>query len=358
MNRSSTKRHAVLVHHGLGDVVMALPMLAQVDLSAGDSDEIHVIVKSEVEAGLIRLYSWRHDLTIQSLEWSGAWKSWHPFSLALRLRALRFASFMAPHAADSMPAAVFSRLLGARLSVGPAGRYGRPGYSVAVERDATRPHKIQYYASFADHAGFDKVSGKHELVLSDESITAAQGIFAGPHEVTRIVMAPMSSHVETHKRWPLQSFAELGRKLLAEDPRARIVVLGAPSEREALKEITAKLDPERAAVVAQPSIEQTMAHLQLADCVVSGCTGPLHLATLVDVPIVALFGPTDPHVTGPTGNYVAVLSAGLDCSPCYAPGYERGCGAPTCMTGIGVERVYGSVMSVIEQKRLSHESGC
>ena len=356
MSEAKAIRHAVLLHHGLGDVAMALPMLSAVDQSVPESDEIHVIVKSDVEGQLIRLYEWRHQLKITSLAWQGSWGWWQPFRVALRLRLLRPASFIAPHAADSIAAAVFSRLLGAKYSVGPAGRFGKLGYSVQVEATPTWRHKVDRYSEYATSAGFTIGDTECQLNLSGKALAAAMNLFSDSSETRRIVLAPMSSNVETHKRWPLESFARLGEALLGASPSTRIVVLGAPSERPELETLVAQLDASRTELVTQPSIEMTMANLQAADCVVSACTGPLHLATLVDVPIVALFGPTDPNVTGPMGTAVEVISAGLPCSPCYAPGYERGCEAPTCMTGIEVERVYDAVLAMVRRRSRSTET--
>jgi len=348
MTEAQAKKHAVLVHHGLGDVVMALPMLSIVDASAAESDQVHVIVKSDVEAQFIRLFPWHHDFEIVSLQWSGSWSWSHPFRVALGLRTKGMATFIAPHAADSAAAGVFSRIIGAARSVGPAGRFGGVGYSVCVSPDKTRRHKTRHYAAFAKAAGFDAPPERRAPVLSQQAQETARSVFSDDGVGVRVVFAPMSSPVETHKRWPFDRFAELGQALLDESPDIRIVIMGAPSEREELGTLAAQLDEKRTVLVTQPSIEQTMAQLQAADCVVSGCTGPLHLATLFDVPIVALFGPTDPTVTGPTGNSFEVITAGLSCAPCYAPGYERGCETPTCMTGISVERVYRSVMAALQ----------
>lgn len=327
---------------------MALPMLTVVDSSAPMDDEIHVIVKSDVEAQLIRLYRWRHELKITSLAWKGSWQKWHPFRVAMRLRALRLDCFLAPHAADSLPAALFSKIIGARQSIGPAGRFGGFGYSTQVARPQDSDHKIERYSAYAMCAGFNESAGQCSLQLSDQAITKAEKLFGNASDNIRVVLAPMSSALELHKRWPLDSFAQLGQALLAHSTRIRIVILGAPAERADLEQLAVQLDPERTALVAQPSIEQTLAHLRVARCVVSGCTGPLHLATLVDVPVVALFGPTDPRVTGPTTRSVEVISAGLSCSPCYAPGFERGCDSPTCMTGIGVDQVSSAVLAMID----------
>jgi len=349
MKRKNGRRHVVLMHHGMGDVVMALPMLSIVDASADTADEIDVIVKSDVEADLIRLCQWRHDLNIVSLQWSGSWSGWSTIRAALALRSTGVSTFLAPHAADSIAAAAFSRIIGAKLSIGPGGRFGRLGYKQQIEPGNEQKHKTLHYANYATAAGFNAAPPHCNPVLSPTLLEEAESLFSGSERGPRIVFAPMSSAIEIHKRWQLDNYLALGKALLDESDTTRIVVIGAPSERKELRELTSHFSEEKVALVTRPEIEHTLAHIKLADCVVSGCTGPMHLATLFDIPLVALYGPTDPFVTGPARGFFQVITSGLSCAPCYAPGFERGCEEPVCMTGIGVDKVLGSVKAALRQ---------
>jgi ADP-heptose:LPS heptosyltransferase len=51
--------------------------------------------------------------------------------------------------------------------------------------------------------------------------------------------------------------------------------------------------------------------------VITNDSGPMHLAAAVGTPVVAIFGPTDPALTGPYGSQHVVLRAGIACSPCF-----------------------------------------
>ncbi|MCX7827409.1 MAG: glycosyltransferase family 9 protein, partial [Verrucomicrobiae bacterium] len=81
--------------------------------------------------------------------------------------------------------------------------------------------------------------------------------------------------------------------------------------------------------------------LRRARLMISNDSGPMHLAVAVGTPVVALFGPTDPRLTGPYpvgGSSSIVLRATLDCSPCLKPQCKD---APRleCMARIEVEQV-------------------
>jgi ADP-heptose:LPS heptosyltransferase len=78
-----------------------------------------------------------------------------------------------------------------------------------------------------------------------------------------------------------------------------------------------------------------------ADVVVIPDSGPMHLAAAVGTPVVALFGPTDPDLTGPyrsncSGRFHTVISAAIECRPCF----KRTCSSRRCMTNITMEEVW------------------
>jgi ADP-heptose:LPS heptosyltransferase len=75
--------------------------------------------------------------------------------------------------------------------------------------------------------------------------------------------------------------------------------------------------------------------------VVSGDSGPLHLASACGVPAVGIFGPTDPARNGPFGEGDEVVWKEVSCSPCYkrrCPGYGT-----VCLRTIEVEDVLAAV---------------
>jgi ADP-heptose:LPS heptosyltransferase len=72
----------------------------------------------------------------------------------------------------------------------------------------------------------------------------------------------------------------------------------------------------------------------------------MHLAAVLNTPVVALFGPTAPWRTGPHGNNHRVLRMELDCSPCF----QRTCDTVECMTAIEVDDVFRAVVEQFEKE--------
>ena len=93
--------------------------------------------------------------------------------------------------------------------------------------------------------------------------------------------------------------------------------------------------------------------LARCDLVISGDSGPLHMAVALGRPTVSIYGPTDPAIYGPTpapGQQAVVLRRGLACSPCYNLLATAECphGQPSCMIDVTVGRVYVAAAQLLQ----------
>ena len=160
-----------------------------------------------------------------------------------------------------------------------------------------------------------------------------------------------------HKRWPPDRFAQLGDRLTMAR-RARIVITGA-SEDAALAGSIRRAMREPAAVLAgRTTLRALAACLEQAQLLVSNDTGVLHLAAALTRPLVALYGPTAPTLTGPLGDStrIAVLHH-PDCCPripCLHP--ERG-PAHLGMASISVDEVYEAAQELLEAGSGKQDAG-
>lgn len=156
-----------------------------------------------------------------------------------------------------------------------------------------------------------------------------------------IVLAPGS--VWPTKQWPAASFRELATRL--EHRGCRVVAIGDASTRGVIAESLLSRDasgqttlPEAAAIIAQ------------ANVVVSNDSAPVHLASMCQVPTVAIFGPTVPEFGfGPLGpNGRVVQRTDLACRPCSAHG-AAACplGTHACMTHLSVDAVEAAINDLL-----------
>jgi len=203
-------------------------------------------------------------------------------------------------------------------------------------------------------AGF--VQTRLQLLDAPEAEPALDGALAvspedvpPPRDGLRRIGLVLGSEWAT-KRWPVRHAAAW---LSALEPAGHeVVLLGAPNERPLYETLRAELGAPWAAVVdavGEP-IEALVRRIASCDVLIAGDTGPLHIARALGVPVVALFGPTDParHVPGPRDR---VLTVPLECRPCSAHG-ARVCpeGHHRCLQDLGPERVGGAVVAVLEER--------
>lgn len=148
-----------------------------------------------------------------------------------------------------------------------------------------------------------------------------------------------------NKRWPGPCFGEVASFL--RDPGGLTpVVLWGPGEEPLAREVIAA--SSGAAILAPPTtITDMVAFARAASLVVSGDTGPLHIATAVGTPTVSIFGPTDPQRNGPfSADDIAVSR--YDACGCQ---YDRECHEPKwCLETITAAEVCAAVQRRIGRK--------
>jgi ADP-heptose:LPS heptosyltransferase len=120
------------------------------------------------------------------------------------------------------------------------------------------------------------------------------------------------------RKWPVERYVELARRLLAENPGASVVFVGARSERPYVDGIVSQIGDARAVSVAgELSLRQLLALLESAELFVTNDSGPMHLACLVDAPIVGLFFADTPTIYGPIASRTATVSPSLYAIPLF-----------------------------------------
>lgn len=163
-----------------------------------------------------------------------------------------------------------------------------------------------------------------------------------------VVLNPHGSR--SANRWPVHHYIQLVQRLL-QRPQVRVALSGGDAARETCDEIAAPFGDAVWRADGRFSALSMAALFSQAGAVVSGDTGPLHLAAAVGAPIVALFGATSAVRSGPYAGNAIVLEAELACSPCGAKACPLKYDPPLCMQQISVDRVLAAVLSRLEQAR-------
>lgn len=219
-------------------------------------------------------------------------------------------------------------------------------HGVAVASRTRQLHHVEYYLGMLAHFG---IKGREKrLVLTtttteDESVAtmlAREGI--GPRDFL-LAINPGATYGSA-KRWYPDRFAAVADRL-ARRWNARVVILGGPGEAAIAADIAAAMESPSLVTAGKTSVRELLALVKRCDFLVTNDSGPMHVAAAFDVPLVAVFGPTDHSTTSPWMEQAALVRQETECAPCLL----REC--PTdhhCMTAVTVEDVVNAALRLRE----------
>lgn len=212
---------------------------------------------------------------------------------------------------------------------------------VGADRPLVRAHATQLYAEALAPLGVGG-PGRLQINLSRTArALASDALRAAPGPL--VAIAPGARWAT--KRWPAERFAAVADALAAAG--ARIVLAGGPGDREAFRAVRAHLRAPVAADLSPLPVDALAAALARVQLLVAGDSGPVHLASAVGTPALAIFGPTSPVRWGPPPPGRAI-SLGLACAPCSNHGGEF-CpeGHHRCLADLGAEAVIAAARALL-----------
>jgi len=227
---------------------------------------------------------------------------------------------------------------------------------VAVPDRRMLVHQVRYYWDLLKPLGLTGDPPTPELVVFPEEEQAMAGRFAqGGLTATDVVVGinPGSTYGGA-KRWLPERFAEVTERLCrticeSREQQVSVVIFGAKGEERLGHEIAARLPSRSLVLSGATTIRELMAAVKRCAMLFTNDTGPMHIASAFQVPVVAIFGPTDWRTTAPFGSAHAIVRQPVDCAPCLL----RECPIDhRCMTRVSVDQVYEAAT-----KQLSGLSG-
>ena len=143
-----------------------------------------------------------------------------------------------------------------------------------------------------------------EHFLEDQTVSASEPL---------VVVAPMTTW--SSRCWPAEYYAELG-DALARCYGCRVVLIGSQKERLDIEKIAARMETVPILAAGALSFRQMGALVARSRLLISGDTGPMHVAAAVGTPYVALFGPTPISSRAPLAGRGVALMHPVPCGPC------------------------------------------
>ncbi|MBC7348671.1 MAG: lipopolysaccharide heptosyltransferase II [Candidatus Aminicenantes bacterium] len=205
-------------------------------------------------------------------------------------------------------------------------------------------HLKYHYLNLLEKFGLTVDDGPYRLQLPAAIIEAAASRLqqAGLQPVETLAVIKPGSSFGLARVWPSDRQAELVHRLL--EKGLRVALVGSRSSQEVSHQLRAGLDSWVMDWSGQLGLEETAGVIARAAVYLGNDSGLTHLANLLGVPVISLYGPTDPDLCGPAQPPAVALKKSVPCSPCSykACPYDH-----RCLQQISVDEVLEVISSFL-----------
>lgn len=256
-----------------------------------------------------------------------------PWVVAAKLRARFDAAVLFPHSLRSA------------LEVALAGiprRVGRPGHARGLLLDQILRPKNKHPAPPPQHHAdrYNELVQWCGAVLPPPLCLRPSG---QPKEKPVVLICPGADYGPA-KRWPAAKFRRTIELVEAQKP-CRWLVVGTAADALTAEEICQGCQASLENLAGTTSLDDLLGLLQGADALLTNDTGTMHLADLIGVPLVAIFGSTEPKLTGPRGPAAIALRHHVECSPCFLRRCPRDF---RCMEAVDPEEAAAALLRLLK----------
>ena len=246
--------------------------------------------------------------------------------------------------------------------------------AIPINKDIASQHQVYYYLNLLKSIGIETIETQPCIYLTDAERQWARNILGAnghsplhrtPNKLSKGVLpyAPTQFLIGINpgatygsaKRWMPERFAELIFRIINELD-GRIIIFGSKSENEIADEIlqglktqNSKLKTHILNMVGKTNLRELAALTAECNAFITNDSGPMHMASALFVPVVAIFGSTNKASTGPFGEGHKIISKNLPCSPCM----KRKCpeGHLKCMIEITADNVFAALQEVLPKEK-------
>ncbi len=327
----------------VGDAVMAVPAMKEIRRLFNRA-HITLLVRPWVRD----VYSAVDFIdTILEYDNEGTHRGWPgKFRLATRLRQEKFdAAILLQNAFDAAALAWLARI---PVRIGYARDWRSPLLTHACRIDpALRSvHQVYYYLGILESMGLLRTRAWDDplykpstsIGVRGEDRAAARTMLqqAGITSGSCIVGINPGAVYGSAKRWFSDRYSAVADALI-ENHGAQIVIFGSAKELPIAEEIAAAMAHPALILAGRTTLGELMGLLSECRLLLTNDSGPMHLASALHVPQLAIFGSTSEIATGPLDENSEVIKEPVDCNPCFL----RECPIDfRCMKRISVDRVY------------------
>ncbi len=331
------KRILVRATNWIGDAVLTTPALAA--LRAGFPQAKITLLAKPAVAELLQCHPALDDIVLYRDPGPHAGLG-GKLSLAIQLNRGRYD--LAILLQNAFEAAAVTALAGIPNRYGYAtdGRSLLLTHRVPLTPKIRRKHQVEYYLELLKPLGLPVGPAAPTLrTTPGEDAAAGKHLEAFGVKPDQVVIGLNPGSVYgSAKRWLPERFAQVADRLAAEH-EACVLIFGGKGEEDLGSAIAGMMTAPTVVFSGRTTVRQLMALVKRCRLFITNDTGPMHIAGAFGVPLVAIFGPTNPATTSPYGPGHELVRHPVECSPCLL----RECPIDhRCMLSIGVDEVYGA----------------
>jgi heptosyltransferase-2 len=207
-----------------------------------------------------------------------------------------------------------------------------------------KEHQVITYQRLLEPLGIPLSEEPPRLYISDEERIAARTWLENEGITPENILIGINPGAAygSAKCWLPERFRQVTERLL-ENPAVKVVYFGDQKGLPVVQEICAPLARNVVNLAGRTSIRELMALISQCNIFLTNDSGPMHIASALGKPLVALFGSTDETKTGPY-HHEKVIHKQVSCSPCF----KRECPIDfPCMKNISVEEVYQELQRLL-----------
>ncbi|MDB9822861.1 lipopolysaccharide heptosyltransferase II [Deltaproteobacteria bacterium] len=244
---------------------------------------------------------------------------------------------------NAFEAALIAYLCGIKYRVGYNTDHRTLLLSHALRKDdkIMSCHQVEYYLNLLRAMGCNAKLKDPELFVFEEyeSIILSTLSEGGVTQRDFLLGLSPGASFGPAKRWPPDRFAALA-DMAVEKWGAKVIIFGSQGEKGICAEVSDKMNHSSMDLCGKTELGEAMALIRRCNLFVSNDSGLMHIAAALSVPLVAVFGSTDPVATGPRGTKTKIVRHQVDCAPCLQPECPRDY---SCMLSISPEDVWNKM---------------
>ena len=323
LDKSEIKRILIITLSNLGDIILTTPVVEA--LSEEFPEASLDIMVSPVGEEVFKYHQRVSECVIYDKKATPLQK----FKLFLTLRRKKY------NLVVDLRNTILTLLLGAKYNTGPFKR----GLKKQMHKKDVHLHWLQVI-------GIDTSKALFYIPIKNADKKYVDGLLSKLGGKPFIVVSPgAKSHV---KRWPLKNFAKLC-DMIKSDLGIEIILVGNEFDKIVVERILFCIKIKPINFIEKTNVRQLACLIKKAKLLITNDSAPMHIASAVDTPVLAFFGPTDEKKYGPaTKTKSKVLRKNLKCAPCEVPQCINTANKYECLKTISVNEAFAAVKELLK----------